>query len=209
MFFAVILGLVIGANIHCQPTAAEGNWSEPSDKNKQFTAKPLIFAWIEKPPYVTPPSNGSLDNEAQGMIRDALLRHITVECGYHTKNEYKLGTWKVGSEFGMIELLRQNKAHVAVPIFEQPTNRRYSELPFFKLGDYPGTEYLTIEGKQSALSVVLEAVLKSWPLLAVTLVLTAIAGVIMWALVSTGLGIQNFLLEGQNFAVYIPAPKHH
>ena len=175
----LVLGFVIGV-IHYQPTTAgEGNSSEHGGLAK----KPLIFAWIEKPPYATSPNNGSVDNEAQGMIRDSLMRHITVECGWYSEVSYQMDTLKVDSEFGMIELLRQNKAHIALPIFEHPTNRRYPAFPFFKLHDYPGTEYITKEDNASALSVVLDSVLKAWPLLAVTIVLTAIAGVIMWALV--------------------------
>ena len=80
-------------------------------------------------------------------------------------------------------MLSQNKVHLATPVFE-PTNRRYSEFPFLKLVDYPGTDSISTEDETMGLNVVLQAVLKSWPLLAVTLILTAIAGVIVRALVS-------------------------
>ena len=82
----------------------------------------------------------------------------------------------------MIELLRQNEVHVAAPIFES-TNRLYNEFSFFNLIDYPGSEYITGEHETDKVKRVLHEVLKSWPLFAVTLILTAIAGVIMWALV--------------------------
>ena len=177
-----LFALVVGFVIRYQPTtAAEGNSSEQGG----VTKKPLMAAWIEKPLYATSPNNGSLlENEAHGMIRDALARHMTVECGWHSGVEYQMQTLRVDSEFGMIELLRQNKAHIAFPTFEYPATRRYPEFPFFKLHDYPGTEYITTKGNTSALRVVLDTVLKAWPLVAVTLVHTAIAGVIMWALVS-------------------------
>ena len=185
VLLALVLGFVISV-IHYRPTAAaEGNSSK-----KEHLLKPLIFAWIEKPPYATAPNNGSSDNLAQGMIRDALMRYIWVECGLHALPKsivYEVNTLKVESEFRMIELLRQNIVHIALPIFEDPSDRQYPEFPFLKLHDYPGTEYITTEDKASALSVVLDSVLKAWPLLAITIVLTAIAGVIMWALVSIGL----------------------
>ena len=82
----------------------------------------------------------------------------------------------------MIEILRQNKVHVVGPIFDS-TNRRYGEFHFFKITDFPGTEFITSEDETNKLSLVLDAVLKSWSLFAVTLILTAIAGIIMWALV--------------------------
>jgi len=146
--------------------------------------KDLIIAWIEKPPYTTSPTNESLDDEVHGMLRDVLLPFITVKCGVrhaHEPTKYLLETFRADSEFHMIELLRQNKVHVAAPIFES-TNRRYNEFSFFKITDYPGSEFITSEDEAYKLSLVLDAVLKSWSLFAVTLILTAIAGIIMWAL---------------------------
>ena len=175
---AFVIGLVITA-LYYIPTAAESNSSQ--QEMKYIT---LVIGWIEKPPYVTSPSNGSFSDDIQGMIRDVLYRHLTVECGYYSKILYEVTTKKSEAEFGMIELLRQNKVDIALPIFENSGNRKYSEFPYFKLDDYPGTEYITIEADTSALGVVMSSVLKAWPLLAVTLVLTAIAGIIMWALVS-------------------------
>ena len=143
----------------------------------------LFTAWHERPPYTTSAPNGSLDNEVHGMIRDVIFRYISYDCGIAIKIAYYPETFRTGSEFGMIEMLRQNKVHLAVPVFE-PINRGYIEFPFLKLVDYPGTDFISTEEETKGLSVVLDAVLKSWPLLAVTLILTAIAGVTVWALVS-------------------------
>ena len=162
---------------------------------------PLTFAWIFKPPYATPPSNESLDNEAQGLMRDAVLKHIAVECGYSVKKHFDIKTLEMENEFAMLELLRQNKVHIALPIFEHPSNRRYPEFPFFKLDDYPGTEYITVQDDSSTLTVVLDSVIKAWPLLAVTMVLTAIAGIIMWALVGINLPLK-YSREGI-FLIYL------
>ncbi len=188
--FKVLSGVVIGLGvIQLRVSSATVNSSTPSNGDEdewheyELEGKNLTIAWIEKPPYTTSPQNGSLDNEAHGMIRDVLLRYITMECGYYAGVEYYPKTLRANSEFGMIELLRQNKVHLAVPIFE-PITRRYSEFPFFKLVDNPGTDFITTDDETNGLKVVLDAVLKSWPLFAVTLILTAIAGVIVWALVS-------------------------
>lgn len=169
--------------IFYQPSTAESD-SSGEEKEEEFYEIPLVFGWIEKPPYATPPTNGSLDNEVQGIIRDAISPYIVMECGYHMNRAYQVETRKFESEFEMIELLRQNKVHVALPIFENPENRKYIDLPFFKLDDYHGTEFITTEDDTTALTVVKDSVFKSWPLLAVLLLLTAIAGIIMWALVS-------------------------
>ena len=176
---------------HLRTTSAIGNdttsGNEEGDEEDEehLLEEDLIIAWIEKPPYTISPTNDSLDDEAQGMLRDVLLRYIITECGRHHAYEptsYNVKTFRADSEFHMIELLRQNKVHVAAPIFE-PTNRRYNEFSFFKITVYPGSEFITIKDETNKLSLVLDAVLKSWSLFAVTLILTAIAGVIMWALV--------------------------
>ncbi len=192
-WFKVLSAVVIGLNvIQLRLSSATGNSSTLGNDDKDewdeydLKRKNLTVAWIEKPPYTTAPQNGSLDNEVHGMIRDVLLRYITMECGYYTGVEYYPKTLRAGSEFGMIELLRQNKVHLAAPIFE-PINRRYSEFPFFKLVGYPGTDFFTADDETNGLNVVFDAVLKSWPLFAVTLILTAIAGVIVWALVRLSL----------------------
>ena len=169
VFSAVFLGFVIGAiHVCCQPF---------NDKDRSS----VIFAWIEKAPYVTSPTNGSSVNKPNGTILDALLEPIK-KCGNYvdTEMDYR----NVGDESEMLEFLKQNRVHIAVPIFEHPNNRPYNEFPFYKIDDYPGTNYITIESKKCVrFSMILNSVSKSWPLLAVTLVLTAIAGIIVWALV--------------------------
>ena len=179
-----ILVIIIAA-IQLQTVRAKPGNDDGDDKDEKHSPKKdlnLTMAWIEKPPYATSPTNGSLDDEAHGMIRDVLSRFIVIECGNLEGVDYHVKTFRAESEFHMIELLRQNKVHVASPIFE-PTNRRYNEFSFFKLTDYPGSEFITSDDETIKLKLVLDAVLKSWSLFAVTLILTAIAGVIMWALV--------------------------
>ena len=183
-----VLLVIIVAAIQLRTTKATGNESTPGDEDgyekdeKRLKKKDLIIAWIEKPPYTTPPANGSLDDEVHGMLRDVLSRFIAIECGIFVEVDYKVKTFRADSEFHMIELLRQRKVHVAAPIFDS-TNGRYGEFFFFKITDYPGSEFITSEDETNKLSLVFDAVLKSWSLFAVTLILTAIAGVIMWALV--------------------------
>ena len=186
LFSAIVLGLAIDA-LRCNPTSAghERNSSESRDEEDVFTVKPLIITWIEKPPYISLSADSFLLNQLQGMIPDAIMEYIMIDCGTDLKIGFQPEILRISSEFEMVELLRQNKVHIAAPIFENVDHRKYSEFPFFKLDDYPGTDYITTEDETHGLSVVLEAVEKSWPLFAVNLVLAANAGIIMWALVGT------------------------
>ena len=187
-WFAVPLVVVIAlGTVQFRAILANGNSSTSGDEKEVKDGLKyhlnLFLAWIERPPYTTSAHNGSLDKEVHGMIREVLFRYIFYDCSYKEGFKYLPKTNRVDSEFRMIELLSQNRVHLAAPVFE-PINRRYSEFPFLKLLDYPGTDFITAEDETKGLNVVLDAVLKSWPLFAVTLILTAIAGVIMWALVS-------------------------
>ncbi len=176
--FSIII-MVAGA-IHFRLIAANGNASTNGNKTEDSQDDDRIlvtFAWIDKPPYTMPPTNESFLLFPRGIIRDSLLHFIPL-CG-----RIKVSFVKANSEFEMIELLRQNKVHTAGPIFEPANHRRYSEFLFFQLHDYPGTEYITTGHEEGV--VIFQAVIKTWPLIALTLILTAIAGVIIWALVSS------------------------
>lgn len=152
---------------------------------------PLKIAWMLKPPYRLSPANGSL---FRGMIGNVIFSKIDncmarIESSAKRYTEIKLLAQKTSSEFEMIELLRQNNAQIAVPVFDSEINRRYSNFNFYKLHSYPGSEFIILQDETDTLDIVLDEVLKSWPLLVITLVLTAIAGVIMWVLVGIGWGI--------------------
>ena len=194
----ITIGLLIGT-ISYQPSAAARNHSS---LQSLATPKALKIAWILKPPYTELSANRSSVNVAHGMFRDALLRFIIIECGLlydPDPTNHQVENLKVDNELEMIELLRQSNVDIAFPISEHPFNRRYREFPFLKLEDYPGAEFITTEDNSSALDVVLKAVIKAWPLLTVNIVLSAIAGIIMWALVGNGTLLFFTLLR----AVYI------
>ena len=167
----ITIALLIGS-ISYLPSAAAINSSLLS----LATPKTLKIAWILKPPYTELIANQTSVNEAHGMFRDVLLRFFVVECGFLHRDptDYTVDNLKVDSEFEMIELLRQSNVHVVFPIFEHPFHRRFSEFLFLKVDDYPGTEFITTEDHSSALDVVMDAVLKAWPLLAVNIVFSAI-----------------------------------
>ena len=149
----------------------------------------LEIAWINKPPYTIPPT---LDPyEVQGIITDLMTNVVhdadddDDECDEIAYSLLKDSTNETASEFQMIKLMRENEVQIVFPIFEPPSNRKYSDFHFLKIGRYPGSEYITTQNESNAFSTIVDEVLKSWPLLVLTLVLAAIAGIIMWALVGS------------------------
>ena len=154
------------------------NTSSPSPT---LNFQKLIIGWIHKPPYLYAVPNATTPS---GMGEEMVLKFFT-RCGARFLQDRQ-----ASSEFEMISLLRHNKIHVAAPIFEPTSHRHYSEFYFIQTHDYPGTVYISIENRED---VVLNAVLSAWPLFGINLVLAAIAGIFVWALVSfTSFNILHF-----------------
>ena len=145
---------------------------------------PLEIAWISKPPYTIPPTPYSC--KLRGIIMDLMtdmMKEDDDECEEVANSLLINNANETASEFQMIKLMRENEVQIAFPIFGPLSNRQYSDFHFLKIGRYPGSEYITTQNESNAFRTIVDEVLKSWPLLALTLVLAAIAGIIMWALV--------------------------
>ena len=62
---------------------------------------------------------------------------------------------------------------------------KYQNKPYFPLVESPGVIYLTTNADAAnAAQAVLDAVLQGWPVLVLTLIMAALSGIVMWALVS-------------------------
>ena len=48
--------------------STHGNEDGNDEEEEYWAIKDLTIAWIERPPYTTSPTNGSLDSEVHGMI---------------------------------------------------------------------------------------------------------------------------------------------
>ena len=121
--------------------------------------------WIHKPPYLYAVPNAT---KPFGMGLEMVLKFLQ-SCGATFVESHQ-----ASSEFEMINLLRKNKIDVAAPILEPTSHRHYIEFHFIKTSDYPE-------------NVVLNAFLDAWSLVALILILAAIAGIFIWALVSFAL----------------------
>ena len=75
-WFKLLLALFIGlVAFKFRVTSAKSSSSE-SDDNDDNEKENLTIAWIYKSPYVGGPDNSSLDNQAHGIVRDAILRYV-------------------------------------------------------------------------------------------------------------------------------------
>ena len=135
----------------------------------------IEVGWIHKPPYLYAVPNAT---KPFGMGLEMVLKFLQY-CGATFVESHQ-----ASSEFEMINLLRKNKIDVAAPILEPTSHRHYIEFHFIKTSDYPGTVYISIENGEN---VMLNAFWDTWSLVALILILAAIAGIFIWALVSFAL----------------------
>ena len=125
--------------------------------------------------------NISLENEARGIIGDVLLPEV-LKC-YDYK--IQIDTIRVKHESEIFQKLKSGQAQAGAPVIAKGIDpATYSGLAFVPMVDYPGADFITIAEPKQFAGAAKEAVFNSWPLIAFTLILTAIAGVVTWALVS-------------------------
>ena len=74
---------------------------------------------------------------------------------------------------------------IAMPIYGSMTDVKYHNKPYFPLVESPGVIYIQkVQESGNAAKAVMEAVLQGWPVLVLTLIMAALSGIVMWALVS-------------------------
>ena len=129
-WFKLLLALFIGlVAFKFRVPSAKSSSSESGD-NDDNEKENLTIAWIYKPPYVGGPDNSSLDNQGHGIVRDAILRYVWWDC---SADRYEITNLRAESESGMIQMLKQNKVHIAIPIFEQQKSTKVLWIYLFQI----------------------------------------------------------------------------
>ena len=134
----------------------------------------MKMAWLEKPPYTTRRPNA--EGRFNGILYDVLRTKLHY-CG-------SFESVRVNDESTLVARLKNGQAQLAGPVVAKGIDPiRYNGEYFLALLDYPGADFLTKPGTKEFAKVVTETILDSWPLLALSIILTAIAGIVTWALV--------------------------
>ena len=143
--------------------------------------KNVKIAWMEKPPYIMR-INQSWSGKPEGLLRKTVWHFIELGCDRYAIHTEAV---EVDSMDALVSLVQEGKAQVGLPIFMENFGEfeKYEGFLLLKVLDHPGLEFITTGQKPNGLLITVKAVLHSWPLLLVTTLLTAIAGVIVWALV--------------------------
>lgn len=160
-------------------------YSRQNNTGPRIIRKNLKIAWMEKYPYIFRTGSFSADRGLAGLLRKTVWEFI--ELGCVDDIDYHIESFQVFSISDLIRLVQEGKAHVGLPVVRDNfgENSEYTKgIRTVKVLDHPGIEFIAAsKTNKQALSVILIAVFQAWPLLFITMLLTAIAGVIVWALV--------------------------
>lgn len=160
-------------------------YSRQNDTRPKVIRKNLKIAWMEKHPYIFGTGWFRPGQEPTGLLRKTVWEFIELGCVDNI--DYHIESFQVFSISDLIRLVQEGKAHVGLPVVldnfgENTASTKGTHV--VKVLDHPGIEFIaSSKTNKQALSVILIAVLQAWPLLLITMLLTAIAGVIVWALV--------------------------
>lgn len=141
----------------------------------------LKIAWMEKPPYTLSfsKSNGS---KPSGLLGQTVWHFIELGCD---RFNIRIEPIEVHSVATLTRLVKEGEVQVGLPIFMNifEGNEEYKETLSIKVLDHPGLEFITAGRRLGTTGLVIKAVVSALPMLLITMLLTAIAGVIVWALV--------------------------
>ena len=139
------------------------------------TASLIRIAVLQKAPYTTLTNHSPEDG--RGILRDVLQTKLH-PCG-------EVFPFHVKYENDILRNLDSGQAEMGGPVVARGMDpSTYGTHLFLPVVNYQGADFLTKARPKVFANVVTKAVLDSWPLLALTVVMTAIAGIITWALVS-------------------------
>ena len=79
----------------------------------------------------------------------------------------------------------KNGTLLSLPIYGDMKDTTFQEYPFYPVVESPGVVFITKkEDSENSANAVMAAVFQGWPVLVLTLIMAALSGIIVWALVS-------------------------
>ena len=174
--FVAVLGML------CQATQAIA-----TDEERAQCPEQLQLSWMLNVPFTTNESavpvfrSNSLEDILPKLLKDVLL-----EC-CNNSDQLKMKLNRADSEKEMLSQVKNSEAHVGYPMILSSISLRENGIKFLPMIEYPGAVFLVTSVGVDSETLVLEAVFKSWPLLLITVLTTAIAGIVAWVLVSKSL----------------------
>ena len=114
-----------------------------------------------------------------------MLDNIIHECcNGHTNISYT--TLPLNDSEVVKDHIGENGTVISFPVYGEMKDTTFQNFPYMPVVEAPGVVFImTNEDSANAAQAVMDAVFQGWPVLVLTLVMAALSGIIIWALVST------------------------
>ncbi|KAJ7389256.1 hypothetical protein OS493_032724 [Desmophyllum pertusum] len=151
----------------------------------------LKIDWWEIPPYIYKDDKGVVS----GIFPDILKRLVTECCDRHPSSNaqedvtkcVKLNFSETASNDSEVvkKHINMNGTVLSMPIYGDMKDVTFQNHPFYPVVESPGVVFIVKkEDSSNAAQAVMEAVFQGWPVLLLTLIMAALSGIVVWALVS-------------------------
>ena len=172
--------------------------SEVFVADRQWTGKLNVW-WTSFPPFVMQSLNSSENQtsgtdatayEIKGIFPDILELAFDRCYAFHEKGKPNI-TFKqlpVLNQSILLEVIRRNEDFLLIPVQSDDKDNYEGFFPFLKLFESPGTVLIKSGEDDRSISFKVQmwntAILTCWPIIALTVSLSFVAGTAVWALVS-------------------------
>ena len=139
----------------------------------------LKIDWWEIPPYIY---IDETSKEVAGIF-PAILKELVKECcGDCVKLAYNP---QPSNDSEVVKnQIDKNGTLLSLPIYGDMKDIDFQNLPFYPVVESPGVVFIVKkEDSSSAAKAVMDAVFQGWPVLVLTLIMAALSGIVVWALV--------------------------
>jgi hypothetical protein len=138
----------------------------------------LKAQWWSIPPYIYRDKNGDI----QGIFKKVLDRIVEQCCNGHTNITYE--KQPLNDSEVVKDHIGENGTVLSFPIYGEMKDTTFQNFPYMPVVEAPGVVFImTNEDSANAAQAVMDAVFQGWPVLVLTLVMAALSGIIIWALV--------------------------
>lgn len=116
-------------------------------------------------------------------VLDKLFKHC---CGDCVNLSYSATPFNDSEE--VKKNVGNNGSLVSLTVYGEMKEVRFQNYPFYPVVESPGVVFIVKkEDSSAAATAVMQAVFQGWPVLLLTLIMAALSGIIIWALVSCSL----------------------
>lgn len=134
--------------------------------------------WWNIPPYIY----RDKDDNIKGIFKTVLDEIIKQCCNGHTNITYE--KLPLNDSEVVKDNIGENGTVISFPVYGEMKDTTFQNYPYMPVVEAPGVVFImTQEDSANAAQAVMDAVFQGWPILVLTLVMAALSGIIIWALV--------------------------